>query len=300
MKQILDKTKGWKLPLIAIVGLVFTLITVLGRPVEPKTEPLVLPPTSTYSSAIAGIGVVEPQSEVIAIGTDLQGIIRTVHVKVGNKIELGAPLFTLDERDIDAQIKTLEATLASAKIQAQDTATQFTLVKGVEDKRAVARDDVNRRKFAAELAKARIAEVQAQLEQAKTTKARLTVTAPIAGEILSVNVRPGEMTNMQNSEPLIRIGDTNSLHVRVEIDEENTGKINPQSPARGMKRGDTKTQIPLSFVRFEPFVRPKQNLATQGQRVDTRVLQVIYKIGETESPPFVGEQMDVFIEGAKE
>lgn len=297
MIKIFEKTKGWKLPLIALVGLVFAVITVFGRPAEPKTEPLVLPPTSSYQSAIAGIGVVEPQSEVIAIGSDLQGLVRTVHVKVGDKVEAGAPLFTLDEREIDAQIKTLEASLASVKIQAQDAAAQYALVKGIEDKRAVAKDDVNRRKFATELAKARILEVEAQLLQAKTTKERLTITAPTAGEILTVNVRPGEMVGQMGAEPLMRMGDTSILHVRVEIDEENTGKINPESKAKGIKRGDTKVEIPLTFVRYEPFVRPKQNLAAAGQRVDTRVLQVIYAIGETSNPPFVGEQMDVFIEG---
>jgi HlyD family secretion protein len=299
MLKIFEKTKGWKLPLIAAVGLLFAVITVFGRPAAPKTEPLALPPTSSYSSAIAGIGVVEPQSEVIAIGSDLQGLIRTVHVKVGDKVELGAKLFTLDERDIDAQIKTLESSLLAAKIQAQDAAAQFALVKNIEDKRAVAKDDVNRRKFAAELAKARISEVDAQLSQAKTTKDRLTVTAPISGEILSVNVRPGEMVGQITSEPLIRMGDTSTLHVRVEIDEENTGKINSSSKAKGIRRGDTQTEIPLTFVRFEPFVRPKQNLAAAGQRVDTRVLQVVYAIGVTPNPPFVGEQMDVFIDTAK-
>jgi RND family efflux transporter MFP subunit len=299
MITILNKTKGLKLPLIAMAGLVFAVVTVFGRPAEPKSEPLVTPPTSSYQSAIAGIGVVEPQSEVISIGIDLQGLVRIVHVKVGDKVEAGAPLFTLDEREIDAQIKTLDTSLTAAKIQAQDAAAQFALVKNIEDKRAVAIDDVNRRKFASSLAKARIAEVEAQLLQAQTTKERLTIKAPIAGEILSVNVRPGEMVGQMGSEPLMRMGDTSILHVRAEIDEENTGKINSTAKAKGIKRGDTKTEIPLTFVRFEPFVRPKQNLAAAGQRVDTRVLQVIYAIGETSNPPFVGEQMDVFIDTEK-
>jgi HlyD family secretion protein len=299
MIKILEKTKGWKLPLIAFVGLAFALFSVFGRPAAPKTEPLVLPPTSSYQSAVAGIGVVEPQSEVIAIGSDLQGLVRTVHVKVGDKVEAGAPLFTLDERDIDAMIKTLEASLAATKIQAQDSAAQFAIVRNIEDKRAVAKDDVNRRKFASELSKARINEVEAQLLQAQTTKERLTISAPIAGEILSVNVRPGEIVGQVTGEPLMRLGDTSVLHVRVEIDEENTGKINPLSPAKGIRRGDTKTEIPLKFIRFEPFVRPKQNLAAAGQRVDTRVLQVIYAIGNLKNAPFVGEQMDVFIENTK-
>ncbi|HEX9593051.1 MAG TPA: hypothetical protein VGB12_06860 [bacterium] len=56
---------------------------------------------------------------------------------------------------------------------------------------------------------------------------------------------------------------------------------------------------PLTFVRFEPFVLPKRSLTGDGtERVDTRVLQVIYRVEDDSLPLFVGQQMDVFIEAA--
>ena len=297
MKTFLKLTRGWKLPLVALIGLVFAMVTVLGRPAQTKTEPLTMPPRSEYDSAVAGIGVVEPRSEIIAIGTELSGIVRAVHVKVGAQVKAGDPLFTLDQRDINAQIKTLESALESVKIEAEDAEDRLDIIQSIKDKRAVSRDDKNRRKFAAALSQARIAETQAQLDQARMTKERLTVRAPIDGEVLSVNVRPGEFASMgATEEPLIRMGDTSVLHVRVEIDEENINRIDAKAAAKGIKRGDTATQIPLQFVRYEPFVRPKQNLAAAGQRVDTRVLQVIYAIKSPDRNTFVGEQMDVFID----
>lgn len=296
MKNILNKTKGWKLPVIAIIGMIFALITVLGRSEAPAKQPVAMPPQSSYETSIAGIGVVEPKSEIIAIGTELSGIVRTLHIQIGDVVKAGDPLFTLDQRDIDAQINTLEASLKSAKVQAEDAATQYALVKSVDDKRAVARDDYNRRKYGASLAKARVAEIESQWAQAATTKERLTVKAPIDGEILSIDIRPGEFAAAgAAATPLIRMGDTSTLHVRVEIDEENVVKFHPSSQAKGIKRGDAKTEIPLTFVRYEPFVRPKQNLAIAGQRVDTRVLQIIYAMPEGTKSVFVGEQMDIFI-----
>jgi hypothetical protein len=52
-------------------------------------------------------------------------------------------------------------------------------------------------------------------------------------------------------------------------------------------------------VRFEPLVVPKRSLTGDAtERVDTRVLRVIYEVVGTPSVPlFVGQQMDVFIEG---
>jgi hypothetical protein len=50
-------------------------------------------------------------------------------------------------------------------------------------------------------------------------------------------------------------------------------------------------------VRFEPFVLPKKSLTGDStERVDTRVLQVIYRVEDNALPLFVGQQMDVFIE----
>jgi multidrug resistance efflux pump len=215
-------------------------------------------------------------------------------------VEKGTVLFALDQRDIDAQIATLEQSLEAAKVQAADASAQFEIVSGMDDKRAVAKDDFNRRKFGKELAAIRVEEIKSQLNQARITKERLVVKAPIDGQVLEVNVRLGEFASAGTlSQPLMRMGDVSTLHVRVEIDEENAAYIRPESQAQGLRRGDTSNPVSLSFVRFEPYVKPKQNLAVAGQRVDTRVLQVIYALPENTPAIFVGGQMDVFIDSQK-
>jgi outer membrane protein len=72
-------------------------------------------------------------------------------------------------------------------------------------------------------------------------------------------------------------------------------KLSRIAGAKAYKRGDTSKIYPLAFVRFEPYVAPKQNLAVTGQRVDTRVLQVIYALPEG-TDLFTGQQMDVYVE----
>jgi hypothetical protein len=63
-------------------------------------------------------------------------------------------------------------------------------------------------------------------------------------------------------------------------------------------RGSLQEKYPLEFVRVEPFVMPKKSLTGNNtERVDTRVLQVIYRFDPTGRPPlFVGQQVEVFIE----
>jgi HlyD family secretion protein len=297
MKTLFKKTSGYKLPLIAILGLAFAFMTILNRKPIPAKDPIMPPPSSQYSNSIGGIGIIEPQSEVISIGTETAGIVRDVYVSVGQKVRKGSPLFSQDSRSIDAEIVTLKATLDMAKIQESDANATYALAKQLSDPRAMSKDEFNKRKYAAELARAKVIQTQAQLQQALTTKKRLTTKAPIDGEILSINVRPGEFAGAGNSgEPLIRMGDTTTLHVRVDIDEEQSRYVSKNAKAIAIKRGETGNELALTFVRVEPYVRPKQNLAVSGQRVDTRVLQVIFAITDTETTSFVGQQVDVFIE----
>lgn len=54
---------------------------------------------------------------------------------------------------------------------------------------------------------------------------------------------------------------------------------------------------PLRFVRFESYVIPETSLTGDStERVDTRVLQVIYSFDRDDLPIYVGQQMDVYIE----
>ena len=66
-------------------------------------------------------------------------------------------------------------------------------------------------------------------------------------------------------------------------------------------RGNADLRTRLTFVRYEPFVVPKKSLTGDStERVDTRVLQVIYQIENANLPLFVGQQMDVFIDAANQ
>jgi hypothetical protein len=62
-------------------------------------------------------------------------------------------------------------------------------------------------------------------------------------------------------------------------------------------RGKNDRHYGLKFVRVEPFVVAKRWLTGDNtERVDTRVLQVIYELDDPQLAAFVGQQVDVFID----
>jgi HlyD family secretion protein len=146
-------------------------------------------------------------------------------------------------------------------------------------------------------ARAAVAQARAQVEQAKTEVERALVRAPADGDVLQVNVRAGESVGTQPGQALIVLGNVRTLHVRADIDEDDIPRFRPGSPARASLRGDSRIVYPLRFVRVEPFVIPKKSLTGDNtERVDTRVLQVIYEVDAADKLVYVGQQLDVFIE----
>jgi multidrug resistance efflux pump len=155
------------------------------------------------------------------------------------------------------------------------------------------------------IAAANVAQARAQVEQAKTILDLLRVRAPVDGTILQVNVRPGEYVSTFSGQSLILMGNLQPLHVRVNVDEEDLPRLKLYAPARAKIRGDPSQQeVPLSFVRLEPYVLPKTSLTgVNTERVDTRVVQLIYAVDPEnplvlDSKILVGQLMDVFIDSS--
>jgi HlyD family secretion protein len=127
---------------------------------------------------------------------------------------------------------------------------------------------------------------------------RLTIKAPSDGTILQVKIREGEyaLAGVLQT-PLMVLGATERLVVRVDVDENDAWRFKEGADAVAFVRGNRDLATPVKFVRVEPFVVPKKSLTGEStERVDTRVLQVLYRFERSALPVYVGQQMDVFIE----
>jgi multidrug resistance efflux pump len=161
------------------------------------------------------------------------------------------------------------------------------------------------------LAKAQLSNAQARLQQDKSSLLaslatldqqrvlldKLEVRAPRDGRVLQVNTREGEYLSTTPSTTPILFGDTDALQVRADVDEINASRVSPGSPAMASLKGDSSRKFPLEFMRIDPYMLPKQNLTgSNSERVDVRVLQVIYQFKPPAFPVYVGQQVDVFID----
>ncbi len=345
------------LPLIALATLTFAILQMTkASQKSPEAVPPVEPAESPFAKQLAGAGIVEPETENLAIGTNLPGIVEQVMVKVGDTVKPGDPLFRLDGRQFQAEAQIREANLANAKAQLEklgqlprpeelpplvakvseaeatleDQKKQYERLKRISSG-AASEDELTRREQGVEIAKAQlekalaelalmkagtweydklisksvVAQAAASLAQTKTEITRLTVNAPrlkwtgnanTEYRVLQVNVRPGEYVGTTAGQALIVLGNVGQLYVRVDIDENDIPRFRPNLPGVAQPRGNENARFKIKFVRVEPYVIPKRQLTgAPTERVDTRVLQVLYAIDLEGRNLYVGQQMDVFL-----
>ena len=104
--------KLW-LPVLSLGCMAFAVLHVVRASQEgPEVEPPVEPARSPFNATVAGAGMVEAETENIAVGSPLPGVVTKVRVRVGDVAESGQPLFELDDRALRAELAFREAALA--------------------------------------------------------------------------------------------------------------------------------------------------------------------------------------------
>jgi len=278
----------------------------------PPGDPPIAPPAKPFREAVAATGILEAISDNVSIGLPAPGLISEVTVKVNDPVKAGQPLFRIDDREMRADELSRQSDLmiARAQLGVQQASVsklegQLSRLEAVKDQRAVSTDDLENRRHDLDVSRAQLAAARAQVAAAETALQRLnllierlTVRSPRDGTVIQVNIRAGEYAPAFNKPPAMVVGDIDRLQVRADVDEQNAPRIRPGNKAIAWLKGDPSVSFPLEFIRVEPYVIPKVSLTgASTERVDTRVLQVLYSLKRPPSPPlYVGQQVDVFIE----
>jgi HlyD family secretion protein len=284
---------------LAFLGLLLAVIFIQFFQREPPANiPIAMPAVNPYSNAIVASGIVEANGRNIAVGAPQSGLVEALYVKVGDEVNKGDILFKIDSRNLRGQLLVQQSSVDVAEATLKRLQDQLERLKSVQDPRAVSGEEVKTRQNDVSVARAQVRAAKAQVRETLMLISRLSVKAPREGLILQNNIREGEYVTAGSSPPPILLGDVEKLEVRADIDEQNASRFKADSKAFAFPKNNSELKIPLKFDRIEPYVLPKHSLTgASDERVDTRVLQVIYSFDMPENfQVYVGQQVDVFIE----
>ena len=153
---------------------------------------------------LEALGTVTPIASV-AIKARLDTVITQVHFEDGALVRQGDLLFTLDGRQIEAEIKRVEAIIAGAAAQLQQAERDVQRYNELVAKNATtvvtlnnAQTQVNISRATAELNRAMLENLKVQLEFTR-------IWAPISGRISAAHVKVGNFVRPGDTGPLATI-----------------------------------------------------------------------------------------------
>jgi RND family efflux transporter MFP subunit len=165
---------------------------------------------------VDAIGTVTPIASV-ALKSRLETTIISVHFEDGAKVNEGDLLFTLDARQIDAQIEQAEGMLAKDRAQLEGAQRDLKRYNDLVAKGATTQVNVDNARTQADILIGTIKADQSALDNLKVQKSYTMIRAPFSGRISAANVKVGNFVRPADTQPLAVINQMAPVYVTFAI-----------------------------------------------------------------------------------
>ena len=207
--------------------------------------------------------------EEAAVVPEVNGYrVARVLVDEGAYVRQGQPLVELDRALIESQLAQQVALAAQAKVQAEQAEAEAARVAGLDKQGVLSQEQVEQRRFQARAARANAQAQAAALGDIRTRAGKLSVTAPVAGLVLTRAVRPGDISAVGTSEPWFRIARGGEVELSAQLSETDLAKVRPGQAAQVTVPGGLTVGGVVRLV--SPRVDPQTKLGEARVRLPVR------------------------------
>lgn len=179
-------------------------------------------------------------------------------------------------------------------LTARDAAAARARVDAARERVSVALDQTRPEDL--RRAEAEVASARARRDEAAALLAKTYLHSPLDGRILRKYRKTGESVTAGGDSPVVSLGDTRTLVVRVDVDETDVAKLRIGQPAwvRADAYGDAR--FTGRVIRIGQALGRK-NIRTDEptERVDTKVLETLVQLDPGQTLP-VGLRVDAYLE----
>jgi membrane fusion protein, multidrug efflux system len=177
-------------------------VTVETATAERKTMPV----------RVDALGSVTPIASV-AIKTQVDTTITAVHFRDGAHVEKGELLFTLDCRQIEADMKRVQAIIDGAQASLEQAQRDVERYTDLAARNATPIVTLNNAQTAVNISRATAESNRAQLENLKVQLSFCAIRAPISGRISMANVKVGNFVRQADTSAMATINQMVPVYV---------------------------------------------------------------------------------------
>lgn len=166
------------------------------------------------------LGTVTPIASV-ALKPRLESAITAVHFRDGAHVEKGELLFTLDCRQIEADMKRVQAVIDGAQASLEQAQRDVARYSDLVERNATPIVTLNNAQTAVNVSRATAESNRAQLENLKVQLGYCSIRAPISGRISMANVKIGNFVRPADTAPMATIIQTAPIYVSFPVPQKN-------------------------------------------------------------------------------
>src|SRR4029078_3048605 len=178
----------------------------------------------TMPVRLTALGNVTPIASV-AIKTQVDTTITAVHFRDGATVQKGDLLFTLDCRQIEADMKRVQAVIDGAQATLEQAQRDVERYTDLAARNATPIVTLNNAQTQVNISKATAESNRAQLENLKVQLDFCSIRAPISGRISMANVKVGNFVRQADTSPMATINQIVPVYVTFTVPQKNLPDI---------------------------------------------------------------------------
>lgn len=256
-------------------------------------------------ATVTATGTLRPRNAV-EVGPEISGRVRRVEVEANDRVHAGQLLAEIDTTQIDAQVASARANLASASAQVRvarvalmDLERTLARVEGLHARQLGSDADLEQARGAVDRARAEVTAAQArgqvaraELDRVASDLSRAQIVSPIDGVVLARSVEPGQSVAATLSSPIFFViaEDLAALELEVTIDEADVGHVREGMEARFRVDAHPDREFEATIRRVHLASRTVLNVVTYPAELTVDNAEGLLRPGMTATATIVSER----------
>ena len=244
------------------------------------------PPPMGVATTVLAKKPLQDASEFIAtvrslrsstVQPEVDGVVTRIFVKSGDRVRLGAPLVQIKPDKQQAAVRSSEANRAGVEADVQYWRQQVKRLEALVTAGAISRQEFDQAQNSLRTAESRLEALNAQVNEQQVELQYYRVSAPQAGVVGDITIRPGD--RVTSSTEITTIDENSALEVYIQVPLDRTPELRVGLPVEILDAdGKVAATNPITFV---------------APRVDDATQTVLVKSALRDAPPAIRTQQFV-------
>ena len=228
----------------------------------------------TLEVAVSSAGIVEPIATV-EVKSKASGEVLDVLVEVGDTVEEGSLMVSIDPRIVRNRLAQAESSLKASVSRRQIARTQQQRAEKLVAQGTLTQADLEQAELELATAEAQVVAAEVDVENARIALEDTNIRAPISGTVIVKPVEVGQVISSPTQDfaggtLLMQMADLSAVQIRSLVDETDIGKIRPGMPAKVSVAAYPNQPFPGEVVKIEPQAVIEQNVTMFAVLVSIR------------------------------